>query len=122
MIDLSESVRAFAALRKFEGEPRLAHLVPAATALERVAQNIEGGSVERYVPPRTLRIANIPTRELAAQVMQYIDRIPGLHGDESEPLKLAYANLSAAVVFTIMHVIFRDYRDLVPSHAEGAER
>jgi len=119
MIDLAESVRAFGALRAFvEGEARLKHLIPAAVALERVAKNIQSGSLERYVPPSALRITSIPSRELAAQVMEHIDRIPGLHGEESEQLSLAYSNLSAALVFTIMHVIFRDYPDLVPTQVE----
>ncbi len=45
--------------------------------------------------------------------MLCINGIPGIEGNEDDALRKAYANLSAAVVYTIMHVIFRDYPNLV---------
>ncbi len=115
MVDLQAAVNAYANLHAYvANEEALGHLRPAAEQLENVARRLAAGHLELFIPDPSLRASSIPTRELAAGIMARISEIPGVDGTESAELRKAYAHLSAAVVYTIMHVIFRDYPDLVP--------
>jgi hypothetical protein len=120
VIDLAEVATAYRELHDLaDCDADLVEMRPAAAELHRVAHELAAGQRPLFWPARELRVERIPSREAATRIMAIISKIPGPTGGEDEALRKALAHLGAGLVHTIMHVIFRDYPELVPHEPAG---
>jgi hypothetical protein len=93
-------------------EPALTQFVPATTELCAIARRARAGEgVELTVSPEAA--ARIPTRELAVQILEIVNRAPGPIAAEGEEIRRKVALMHINLVRAVVHAIFVDYPDLM---------
>lgn len=113
-IDLKVLAQTFERLHDFVAtEPQLAAFVAAAEELRQQAADLERGT--REIPAITdASNKKIPSRQLAAALVDILSEIPPLSATEDEELVLALARLLGNLVDGVTHAVLVDYPDLIP--------